>query len=269
MNLRVVSSVRRPWSSNLSCAWAIITSGRPHLDSDNGRQPAAAVVLVVRLVLLEGLAPDRSAAHRAGAGDLRHHPPETAQTRRPRHRLSPSHRDRHRLALPAPGRLRSRRVPGCAHRPAEPEAARRRANDPHSRGRPRRLAMVADPQDTPLHRETDVSTAEAGQNTAPCPPDLTPRPPRQAEAMAISMRDTRDSVRYPGQRVAIANTESVSGNTSKRNIIIAGEVIYFCSSLSCGWVPLRLIFHKRRFHFYSRRVGGGGLYFEMPWGDRG
>ena len=61
-------------------------------------------------------------------------------------------------------------MPGCAHRPAEPEAPRRRANDPHSRGRPCQLAMVADHQDTPLYRETDVSTAEAGQNTAPCPP---------------------------------------------------------------------------------------------------
>ena len=35
---------------------------------------------------------------------------------------------------------------------------------------PVELAMVADHQDTPLYRETDVSTAEAGQNTAPCPP---------------------------------------------------------------------------------------------------
>ena len=62
------------------------------------------------------------------------------------------------------------RMPGCAHRPAEPEARRRRANDRHSGGRPHRLAMVADPQDTPPYRETDVSTAEAGQNTASCPP---------------------------------------------------------------------------------------------------
>src|SRR5512144_3164474 len=80
--------------------------GRPHLDSDNGRQPAAAVVLVVRLRPTRGLAPDRSAAHRAGAGDLRHHPPEAAQTRRPRHRLRPSHQDRHRFGLPASRRVR-------------------------------------------------------------------------------------------------------------------------------------------------------------------
>ena len=80
-------------------------------------------------------------------------------------------------------------MPGCAHRPAEPEAPRRRANDPHSRGRPCRLAMVADHQDTPLYRETDVSTAEAGRNTAPCPPDLTPRPPRYPRFREISGLD--------------------------------------------------------------------------------
>src|SRR5512132_3493207 len=43
---------------------------------------------------------------------------------------------------------------GGSHRPAEPEARRRRANDRHSGGRPHRLAMVADPQDTPPCRET-------------------------------------------------------------------------------------------------------------------
>src|SRR5512133_4154001 len=75
-------------------------------------------------------------------------------------------------------------MPGCAPRPAEPEARRRRANDRHSGGRPHRLAMVADPQDTPPYRETDVSTAEAGQNTAP--PDLTSRPPRYRDFGEIS-----------------------------------------------------------------------------------
>src|SRR5512133_143789 len=58
---------------------------RPHLDRDHGRQSAATVVLVVRLCAAIGAAPDRFAAHRAGAGDLRHHSPEAAQTRRPRY----------------------------------------------------------------------------------------------------------------------------------------------------------------------------------------
>ena len=64
-------------------------------------------------VLLIGAAPHRSAGHRAGASHLRHHPPEAAQTRRPRHRLGPAHQDRHRLGLPASGRVRSRACPAA------------------------------------------------------------------------------------------------------------------------------------------------------------
>ena len=52
--------------------------------------------------------------------------------------------------------------------------------------------MVADPQDTPPYRETDVSTAEAGQNTASCPPDLTSRPPRYPRFGEISGLATTD-----------------------------------------------------------------------------
>ena len=110
-----------------------------------------------------------------------------AEDRRVRSGQRTPHPHRARLSLPASRRVRpgACQAARAARLSRKPDAVERMT--PTAAVAPIDSLMVADPQDTPPYRETDVSTAEAGQNTASCPP--------------ISRRDrpdTRGSVRYPG-----------------------------------------------------------------------
>ena len=160
--------------------------GRPHLDRDNGRQPAAAVVLVVRLRAARG--PCAGSVCRTPSWRKR---PAAASARSCSNSApaSPSPSGASRSPSPRPARTTPtspRRMPGCAHRPAEPEAPRRRANDPHSRGRPCRTRYGCGP---PRHAATPRNRrlhGRGGSEHSSMPPDLTPRPPRYPRFGEIS-----------------------------------------------------------------------------------
>ena len=159
--------------------------GRPHLDRDNGRQPAAAVVLVVRLRAARGLAPDRSAATPSWRK-----PPAAASARSCSNSApaSPSPSGASRSPSPRPARTTPsspRRMPGCAHR---------RGRKPHAVERMTPTAAVA-PVDS-LWLRTTKTRRYIAKPTSPrqrrvrtqlhAPPDLTPRPPRYPRFGEIS-----------------------------------------------------------------------------------
>ena len=92
---------------------------RPHLGGHHARQPAAAVVRLVRLRAARGAAPDRPARHPAGQRHLRHDPPEAVEDRRPGPDQRPPDQARHGLGLPLSGRPTSSPTFACAKPPSE------------------------------------------------------------------------------------------------------------------------------------------------------
>jgi hypothetical protein len=76
-----------------------------HVSRDHPRQPAAPVVRVLRLCAARGAPPDWAQAHPVRRGDLRHHPAQAAQDRRPGPQKRAPDRDCHGLDLPLPGRV--------------------------------------------------------------------------------------------------------------------------------------------------------------------
>jgi hypothetical protein len=138
---------------------------RSHLGRDHARQPAQAVVRVLRLRPARGAPADRPAAHAVRRRDLRHDPPQALEDRRPgAHKRAPD-QGRDGVRLPVPDRVPSRlSLPATrrllsapaypnprAHRPpaaARPQLRRRRRPRPTCLTRRSRLASL--PQNTPL-----------------------------------------------------------------------------------------------------------------------
>jgi hypothetical protein len=111
---------------------------RPHLSRHHARQPAPAVVRVLRLRPARGAAPHRPAPHPARHRHLRHDPAQALEDRRPGARERAPDQDRHGLGLPLPGRVSPRLSP--------PEARRRLLSAPAYRPSPRTLGRRRAPE---------------------------------------------------------------------------------------------------------------------------
>jgi Transposase DDE domain group 1 len=81
---------------------------RSHFGGDHACQSTAAVVRVVRLCPARGAAPDRPAPHPVRDRDLRHHPPQALEDRRPGAGERAPDQGRHGLGLPVPDRVSPR-----------------------------------------------------------------------------------------------------------------------------------------------------------------
>src|SRR5260370_25236814 len=73
---------------------------RPHLDGDDARQPAAALVRLDGLCALVRPAPHRPGPYTVRQRDLRYDPPETVEARRARQNQRTPRQDRLRIRLP-------------------------------------------------------------------------------------------------------------------------------------------------------------------------
>jgi hypothetical protein len=81
---------------------------RPHADGDHAGQSAPALVRLLCLRARVRAAPPRARRHRARQGDLRQHPPQAPQDRRPGDAERPAREDRSRLLLSLAGAVRPR-----------------------------------------------------------------------------------------------------------------------------------------------------------------
>ena len=84
---------------------------RPHLGRDHAGQPAPPVVRLDGLRAALRPAPHRAGTHAVRRGDLRHHPPQAAEDRRPGAGQRAADQDRHGVGLPLAGRVRPRPRP--------------------------------------------------------------------------------------------------------------------------------------------------------------
>ena len=73
---------------------------RPHLDRDDACQPAPPVVRLDGLCPALGAPPHRPPTYPVRQGDLRHHPPQTLEDRRPHSRQRPAHQAGDEFGLP-------------------------------------------------------------------------------------------------------------------------------------------------------------------------